>query len=66
MSEKVFVEWLERDFYARGKASLGDDAWREAELIGASLSHEEAIALAREVVTSVRQLRRSRRVRAMS
>jgi predicted ATPase/DNA-binding SARP family transcriptional activator len=51
--EKVLVEWLERDFFARGRASLGEDAWREAEQIGASLSHDEAIALAREVVTDV-------------
>jgi predicted ATPase/class 3 adenylate cyclase len=66
VSEMVLVEWLERDFYDRGRASLGDDAWREAERIGASLSHDEVIAHAREVVTNVRELGQRRRVRAMS
>lgn len=61
VSEKVIVDWLERDFFAPARGRFGDVAWRNAEQVGALLSRDDAIAYAHETLTEVAQLDQHRR-----
>ena len=65
VSEKVIVDWLERDFFAPARERFGDVAWRNAEQVGALLCRDDAIACAHETLTEVARLdHHRRRVRA--
>ncbi len=45
-ADKPIYNRLERDFYAPARCRYGESAWRQAESLGAQLSHDQAIDLA--------------------
>ena len=45
-ADKAMYDQLEREFFAPARASYGLDAWHRAELAGAALSYEQALAAA--------------------
>lgn len=53
--DRVFADWLERDFFVSARARHGPAAWRRAEEDGERLSYDEAIACARDTTKLIAQ-----------